>query len=585
MERRASLDLRETPGRQLFKMKKTWFNEGMTTGDNRIKHFFPFEMGILFFLTLLLVLLLGHRATLGVDFTDESYHIANAYKFFLGGIPFKDELFSAQGFALLTKPVLSIFISLTGSTEGLVLKMRWAFLLFQFFVSLFLFSVFRRFFSASLAMAACLTYFCFVPMNLFSLFYVTLGVGFLGIGMGCFYLASRKKEPSKELVLGSFASALSFIAHPVMALPIALMASLISWPFNKNGIKKLLTFSLSFLFLIAIFFISYGFSPNDWLQAVQGSRQYNAGLGNVWGYQRILFALKTMLMTGPCLGFILVTLGLLFLNTINKASESTTQFVLLIIFPVLMFLNSRTSAGGVGPAGYLLSLGWLSFILIWSTLSREEAKRVLTWFLLPAATATLAMSFTSNSGVASTSTGFLPIVPLSLILFISAVQKATPKSLFGLKPYLNLIITVVFVFFFIRSTFQSAFKEPSFSDLTHPISSGPFRGLKTNRFKKDFIEQLQNQLSQLKETKHRILFTCFFPAGYLLTDLTPGYFFIWGAPGNGSNLFDSEILVRVFDDSYPLLGISNQTCQPLKEEVLGKKGRILREKYYEIALF
>jgi len=556
----------------------------MTKSDNRSSSFESIELRLYLFLSFVLFLVLGYRATLGVDFTDESYHLANAYKFFLGAIPFKDELFSAQGFALLTKPIVSTLINLTGSTAGIVLKMRWAFLCFQFLISLFLFSVLKRTFSTASALAASLSYFCFVPMNLFSLFYVTLGVGFLALGMGCFYLASQSQKPSTAFFLGSFALALSFIAHPVMAIPISVIAALISWPLDKNGFKRLLLFSTSFLFLVAVFFVIYGFSPLDWLRAVQGSRHYNAEIGNVWGFPRLLLALKTLVMWGPWLSFILIIFGFLVFATYRNQAVGKYQFIALVLLPLFIFFNSRMSAGGIGPAGYLLSLGWLSFILVWSTVPLPEAKRFLLWFLLPAAAATLAMSFTSNSGVSSTSTGFLPILPVALLLLSSAIQKSFPKSSF-FKPYLGSIVILFFLLIFVRGTFQSAFKEPRFSELKHPISAGPFQGLKTSQFRKDFIEKLHTHLNQLKDNKKSILFTCFFPAGYLLTDLKPGYFFVWGAPGNGNNLFDSELLVRVFDKTYPLLGISSQSCQPLQDEVSGKKGQLVKEEFYEIGLF
>jgi hypothetical protein len=91
----------------------------------------------------LVMLCAGFRLTRGVDFTDEAYYTAVAYRFVLGDKPFVDQILVHQTAFLLVTPLVGLFHWVSGGTEGLVLFLRIMFLGFSIFVAAVVYRVLR----------------------------------------------------------------------------------------------------------------------------------------------------------------------------------------------------------------------------------------------------------------------------------------------------------------------------------------------------------------------------------------------------------------------------------------------------------
>src|SRR4051794_36130681 len=80
----------------------------------------------------------------GVDFTDEAYYTAVAFRFALGDQPFVDQILVQQTAFLLFTPLVWLFHWLTGGTQGLVLFLRVMTLAFNISVAAVVYRVLRR---------------------------------------------------------------------------------------------------------------------------------------------------------------------------------------------------------------------------------------------------------------------------------------------------------------------------------------------------------------------------------------------------------------------------------------------------------
>jgi hypothetical protein len=122
------------------------------------------------------------RLRMGFDFHDETYYVVVAYRQALGDVPFVDDLNLTQGFGLIAGPFAKLHLLLTGSSDGLVLHMRRVFLFMNGIGCAAVFWAARRAVAwpvALLVASACLA---FIPLNLPTPSYNSLGATFFAAG-------------------------------------------------------------------------------------------------------------------------------------------------------------------------------------------------------------------------------------------------------------------------------------------------------------------------------------------------------------------------------------------------------------------
>ncbi len=530
-------------------------------------------------LSVFVLALMLHRLTLGVDFSDESYHIATAYHFFLGAKAFVDELYIIQSFAFVTSPLFSLLIGTDPSLDGIVIKMRLVFLAFQFLVSCALFFAVRQRFSVTTSFLACVFFFVYVPMNLFSLFYVTLGVGFLSLGMVFCFLANSNTRPAWLLSLAGASLALASCSHPVMFLPSGYLFGSVLWRCCKKPryyFYPLILMIIFFLLVGTAIFLKYQFSVGDYLNSFKGFRPV------LWNFQRVISSLTTLTVPGPLTPLLFLLAGFLALTKPQvDGNKSYLEMFFAIVFPIVIFFHCRSSQGGLGPCGYVMLIFYFSPFLCRHS-SPDLTRSFFLAFWVPAMLTSLGLSFASFSGPSSTSAGFLPALPLGIafLLQISSGKKLpNPRFIFS---NVHGLVFLFLMIIFLRGLYGSAFQEAELSDLHYKVRSGPFRGLQTTSVKQQFIEELQETLHTYLPTEGKIVFSCFFPAGYLLTRLIPNHTFLYTVPTLSTIPESTEVVVRLYDETYTRLGIWPQQCEPLTETISSSKGILIKKEGYEI---
>jgi len=518
--------------------------------------------------------LLFYRVLIGVDFGDESFHLATAYHFDLGAEAFKDESSVGQMFAFFTLPLLKIVRSFAPDNEGLVLKMRWGFLLFHTLFFLLLYQTLKVFTVGSrwILELACLASLFFIPANVFSLHYAPLGFMFLGSSL-CTRFLSQKKESRLLLFASGILLGMGTLAHPGILLP-ALFLILVT---PNQRVLFLSGILMAWTLLMVIF----QFSLMDYAHAVMTTREAVGQQGNSLGLIRLKNLLMELFPQGPLAGILILWLAS-FLFCFKK-NQVAVQLALLLIFPALVFFNSRVSHGGTGSSGYVLSLVYLSPFLCSSLADRGQLKAYFLDFWVPCLCAFLACSFLSTGGVAGTSGSFLTLLPFSLAFLSESVKRLLgSRNNLGYR-WVPALPLVLFGCFFLIATFKGVYQENLFgAPLKAEVRSGPFKGLRTTETKRDFIESFQQDLKSLPLKRGRIVFSCFFPAGYLLTGFFPNHDLLWHAPKPSEIRADTDLVVRLYDEVYPTINVWPQKCSPLPEVIRGHKGTLLRRDRYEL---
>ncbi len=148
----------------------------------------------------------------GFGGNDEAFYLTVPHRFLMGDAPFRDEWHLSQMSGLLLMPFVWLYTTITGSTEGIILAARFAYIVFHSAVSLAIYIRIRRY--GYISLFASVLYLIFTPFNIMALSYNTMGLDFVtltGVVMGT--AGYKKKLP---IILSGLAFAAAVLCSPYL---------------------------------------------------------------------------------------------------------------------------------------------------------------------------------------------------------------------------------------------------------------------------------------------------------------------------------------------------------------------------------
>jgi len=447
------------------------------------------------------------RIWYGVDLTDESFYVVLPYRFATGARPFVDETTVAQQAGLLVSPFVWVWHALFG-VDGVVLFVRHLQFVFSLLVGAAAFVSLRgllRSGAATLLAAVCAV--VFVPFDIHSLSYNTLGSGLFTAGC---VLAYRPGTRLGWLVVAGLCHGLAVFAYPSLAVPVAVafLVRLALAPGRRR--REVVGFGVPAL----------GVAVAD-MGVVVGSAGLHAV---VTGYHRSSDYLGHAGSAGKLADvfhhqwtalhfWYLVVPALALLGLVWRVRRPLAP-VLLVLLP---FLVVPVSAGRVldsytGTLEYVAHYGALALPLLALVWRRVEARRLFAAVWVPAFVAGLATAYSSNNGGVNFGIGFFPAVFVTTVFLVWALEDSTGAAL-------TLVPALVVPALLVLLGWQ-VYRDGPFSSLTATVSSGPYAGLQTSLNKKLFLEQMTRDLDRVGR-RCRIVFFKDFPGGYLLAHSRP----------------------------------------------------------------
>ena len=446
------------------------------------------------------------RSWYGVDLTDESFYVALPWRFAQGASPFVDETTVAQQAALLVSPFVWVWRELVG-VDGVVLYVRHLQFLFSLLVATAVFVGLRSVLqSASAALLASVAAVAFVPFDIHSLSYNTLGSGLFTAGC---LLAFRSLAPQSSvwwLVAAGLCHGFAVFAYPSLAVAVvmAFAARLVLEP--PRWRREILAFALPSLgvFCGAMGVVAGSAGIHSVAEGYRRSSKYlghsaSAGkLDDVFHHQWTTLHYWYLLL--PALGLLLVA----------WRYRRPLAVPLLLLLPLLCL----PVAAGRALDSYTSSLEFVShygalalplLVLVWP---RPDARRLFAAVWVPALLAGLATALSSNNGGVNFGVGFLPAIFVTTAFFVWALEDAAAPQLAVwpavVVPALLLVLG------------WPVYRDGPVSTLDATVSSGPFAGLHTSLNKKLWLEEIGRDLDRV--SPHcRIVFFRDFPGGYLLS--------------------------------------------------------------------
>ncbi len=459
---------------------------------------------------------LSARAQYSFCWIDESFYIALADRFYDGAVPFIDEWHPAQVYAPLLVPVYALFLQVTGTSDGIILFFRYAYLLVSFLTALVAYKVLSRDFGRFVSCAIALCYLFYIGANIQGLSYYSLCTTFFLLALLCAWGTWQRIRDKKDAdgapgaarVLlpfggGSF-MALAIICNPCVIVIFALaclVALFVCIVAHRMGSFIPFVWAIAGAAVVAAIYLWYIFmqvSPADIL----------ANLGNVLSNhgENLSFAecISNYLSFLPmsrisCIGTCTLIVFLLVWRVSKR--EITAQFKLIVIC-----IDSVLLVTGVAIAFFTSlypNMAFIAFVefaipvyLLSPQLSPQKHPELLC-FWLPGIALSLVWQFSSNTQAGGMIIGFSIAAYGAFITVLEAFSKPEAPDastandvelgrqiidarLAQLGHVLACCSVALIVVVTITIRLTSVYSDAPWSSLNTEIQNGPATGLITS---------------------------------------------------------------------------------------------------------
>jgi hypothetical protein len=256
---------------------------------------------------------------------------------------------------------------------------------------------------------------------------------------------------------------------------------------------------------------------------------FAGGVNKFWElFTRLLFVYRGGLLLLP--GLMAGTAVYIFRKTrpaICSAALAATPFLIaLIVISAHPFIGSFKY---LYAAVYITLFGLTAPYLFMFVRERSETRALLWLVWVPGFVAGLTFAYTSSNGERAAAVGLFQGFIVSSIFLWKALEDMWPKRLRG-----ALVVRALPLFFsvLLLLTFQysSSYRDDPLPALTAKVASGPYVGLYTTPVKRDYLAALENDMIGYGQGAKTVLVFDEFPAGYLLSGLTPETNWTWIGP-------------------------------------------------------
>jgi hypothetical protein len=459
-----------------------------------------------------------YRLHYGVDVSDESFYVAMAYRFALGDRPFIDEFMVTQGAALLLYPALKLFVWIREGTEGIILYSRYLHLAFTVFICAIIFAALRRAVDWRIALLAGLACVVFVPFNIHSPGYNTLGSGLFTAALSVGFFAHSTGEKVAHVFFAGVFGSLAAIAYPPLALPCGVF---LFCAVAVSADRR--TFFLAW--------VAGAFAGGCWLLVPL----YNAGLAQLRGDLALYMSvgaegggLYKLLAAGfhfldwfpspgivPKLLLVVLLVGL-------KIRPAWARHALPFV-PLLVMQQDPNYAA----LNYVRNYAFMAPLLFYFTQSQKHAQPLFWLVWVPSLIAGFATSWSSGNGAYNGGIGLSPgclvtTVYLAMLMFSTGKgSRGYPQHAAEAPNLAHAAPAALTVCLLASYVLGPVYRDAPVAQLTAKMMSGPYAGIYTTENRKSYLDQLLSDVARFAREGRSILFFHDFPAGYLFTKLRP----------------------------------------------------------------
>jgi hypothetical protein len=459
---------------------------------------------------LVLVALAYWRLYYGIDFTDESFYVAVPYRFVLGAKPYVDELSVTQtNTGILLYPFVWAYHRVAGRT-GIVLFVRHLHFLLALGVGGATFVSLRRLLGFTAATVVAAIAFLFVPFDIPSVSYDSLGSGLFTAGCLLGFLSRR--DPRVRVPAG-LCLGLAAFAYPPLIVAVVCACALRLVVVRGRRLADLLGFVAPAL-LVPIGGMGALAAAFGLHRIVDDYRLSAANLGEAGGIPKLRQIATHEWTTFPYWYAVLAALCVVALTWRRVPRVAAAVVALLPLAFVPRDVHSYSAS-----LDYVAHFGWLAVPLLFGLRRDRELSALFALVWVPALVGGVTTAYSSANGGVNFGVGFFPAAIVAVALAVRAAGQL------GGPTIAPAVVTCALLGVF---GLVPVYRDSSLRQLDARVHGGPYAGLVTSRRKRAFLERLDRDLASVT-SGCRISFFADFPAGYLLTDASVDTNGVWTA--------------------------------------------------------
>ncbi len=509
----------------------------------------------------------------GFGGNDEAFYLTVAHRLGLSDTLFMDEWHLSQMTGFLLMPLVWLFRTITGSTDGILLTFRVLYLIMHALVVIFAYKRLRKYgYVAAIGLAL---YFFYTPYNIMALSYNTLALDLLLV---CGLLVSTKaKRPALNHFLSGLCLAAAVLCCPYLVIVyVAYLLCVIAQLILKDNISQSALINNEMFSLRTFLWFTLGVSTLAVIFAVF--------LALTCGFKAVVDNLPLMLLDPehPQIGMLaklkayftsiynchnrfkilfFTYIGTLACMTLDRNRKNHRAFYLIIsailtIVCLFMFYPKVTSSTYNHIMMPMIFVGITSYILC-----DKKPKAIFAGVFMIGILYSICITMSSNQYFYVISMAWSVTNVASFVFLAQLLKelKARPDDFAYGKVARSLAIITVAVTVFILGIMQikakhdHCFWESDINSLTHKISDGPAKGLYTTEANASVYEAINADLDYYENlSDDDILMLTERTWCYLkVNDMPYGSFSAWISGENETALDRLELFYSVNPDKIP----------------------------------
>lgn len=537
----------------------------MSTIQNKKHRLFDYKVLLSVFGIFLFSLTVLRSAFYGLASPDESFYLSIPYRLICGDSLLADEWHASQFSAFLLYLPMKIYLSVNGSTDGIVLFFRCLFVFCQTLVSYFTFFMVKKNYGTLAGFISSVIFLLYVPETVNMLDYYTMSL--MGFQVVTLILFCSDKLSAFRLIFVGIVFACAVVAQPfncfiyfLYTIAFIVYESSLKKKERFDYCKKFLSFKSWLLITAGIVLVAAVFS--GFLFSRMTLHEFINNIGNLFGgsdhtlpfaetgktdmfsYATIINTLKRVAPIGfyitVCPALLLSFLLLYNKSQIKSRKIWLTVFLVTItvsIFECVFMIFTDTAALLFRP--YILFV-FTSVLLV---LLKEKDKNLtmILWsgifYLIFLGLISQALDYVGVIGLVISNTAFLPAV----IQIYRQLQRANRKedSAESKTPFtarLLCIVCAIAVIFeittgtaikFVDEPFALAVSKETITAET-TLSTGPLKGIKTTNQKAETYYNIIDDTVAIKNNScEKVLVASLVPWIYFCFDDSPATFTTW----------------------------------------------------------
>lgn len=498
----------------------------------------------------------------GISSPDESFYLSIPYRLILGDKLLVDEWHASQLSAFLLYLPMKVYLTVTGSTDGIILYFRCIFVFCQTAVSLFTYHKLKKYGSLA-ALISAVIYLLYVPETVNMLDYYTMSLmGFQVVAM-ILFCSNRLNPPA--LVFAGTVFACTVIAQPFNCLVYFIYSVFVLLFIIKNQKKPASEFCIKYFGLKSWLYLTAGIVITAavflaFLFTQITFDEFLANIGNLFGGHdhtlpfaqtgktdmfSYLTIFSTVLRIAP-IGFYIILI-LFFALAYDKKRLQRRNIWILVSFSCVLFLTAECIISSFNDFTSILFKPYILFVLTYASLMLTRNKDKSLWAIWWAGIVytvflgiiSQALDYVGVIGFVISNTALAPSVAKlykELCVSKTDAEGEEAKSSKPLIVKILCIISAVIIYFDIISGTAIKFIDDTIAYGTGReiiavdtvLDKGPLKGIRTNASVAESYGNILDDLDDIRsKTNGKVLVAGLIPWTYFCFDQSPAAFTTW----------------------------------------------------------